>query len=290
MAIGGMTYGITPLELAGAYQLYANGGTFTKPYSYTRVLDSSGNVVLQKNTTPVRVISQETAVIINRLMQKVVNEAPGTGTAAKLPNMTVAGKTGTSSNNNDQWFVGITPYYVGVVWMGYDEQQAINYTGHSYPPPIVWKNVMGPLHEGLSDPGFFDSPTWWKKPSARYPAESQPTNAPTQRWGIIKKITSPAPAPCAATTPILPTSGGTPTTRATSGASTIPAPPKILLRVPTLPTPRVPAKINKGLRHFGGGLFAALKLRNQSSSCFSTRRTRSFPRWRRIAAAQIPGT
>lgn len=156
MALGGMNKGMTPLELAGAYQVYANGGMFTRPYCYTRVEDSGGNIVLEKDTSAERVISYETSTIVNKLMQRVTSAPLGTGTAANLGTMPVAGKTGTSSDDKDQWFVGITPYYIGVVWLGYDHPQQIRYTSLPYPPPVLWKNVMRDLHEGL-DPVQFDA-------------------------------------------------------------------------------------------------------------------------------------
>ncbi|WP_159449044.1 transglycosylase domain-containing protein [Provencibacterium massiliense] len=152
MAIGGTTKGVTLLELAGAYQIDANGGTYTKPTSYTRVYDRENSLLLEADTTATRVISKETSSILNLMMQQVVSTAPGTGTAARftgdLAGMPVAGKTGTSSDNKDQWFVGITPYYIGVTWMGYAPvAQPINYI--QFPTPIVWRNVMQPIHEGL---------------------------------------------------------------------------------------------------------------------------------------------
>lgn len=157
MALGGSTYGVTLLELSGAYQILANGGTYTKPTSYYRVLDSEGNVVLETDATQKRVITKETSSIINLMMQQVTTTAPGTGTTARLggtaAGIPVAGKTGTSSDNKDQWFVGITPYYTGIVWMGYAPvAQPINYI--QFPTPIVWKNVMQPIHEGLEAKDF----------------------------------------------------------------------------------------------------------------------------------------
>jgi len=161
MALGGMTYGVTPLEMAGGYQMYVNGGYFTEPYAYTKVLDSSGKVVLEKDTSARQVLSEETAVIINKLLQKVVNAAPGTGVAANLGFMPTAGKTGTSTDDVDQWFIGITPYYVCQVWLGYDEKTADNSYGqikyYSYPPPKLWKAIMGPLHEDLEYKNFIES-------------------------------------------------------------------------------------------------------------------------------------
>lgn len=154
MAIGGTAKGVTLLELAGAYQMDANGGTYTRPTSYTVVRDSDQNVLLEADTTPKRVISRETSSILNLMMQQVTTTSPGTGTQARfqgdLAAMPVAGKTGTSSDNKDQWFVGITPYYIGVTWMGYAPvAQSINYPPYPFPTPILWRNVMQPMHEGL---------------------------------------------------------------------------------------------------------------------------------------------
>ncbi|MBQ4100718.1 MAG: hypothetical protein IJC83_04135, partial [Oscillospiraceae bacterium] len=147
MSLGALTDGVTVLEMAGAYQIYANGGTFTKPYSYTRVEDANGNIILEHKDTYNRVISEETATIVNKLMQRVVTGPNGTGKTAKFSEMPVAGKTGTSSDDLDQWFAGVTPYYVGVVWFGYEIPQTVRYS--SYPPPIIWKNIMAEIHEGL---------------------------------------------------------------------------------------------------------------------------------------------
>lgn len=154
MAIGGTAKGVTLLELAAAYQMNANGGTYTKPTSYTVVRDSNQDVLLEADTTPKRVISRETSSILNLMMQQVTTSSPGTGTQARfqgdLAQMPVAGKTGTSSDNKDQWFVGITPYYIGVTWMGYAPvAQPINYPPYPFPTPILWRNVMQPMHEGL---------------------------------------------------------------------------------------------------------------------------------------------
>lgn len=149
MALGAMTGGVTPLEMAAGYQMFGNGGLFYKPHSYTVVLDSNGNVVLENKAVPKRVISVETATIMNKLLQRVTNSAPGTGTPAKFSAMPIAGKTGTSSDDKDQWFIGVTPYYVGVCWLGYDVSETINYRGYYYPPPIIWKNVMAPIHADL---------------------------------------------------------------------------------------------------------------------------------------------
>ena len=160
MALGGLTNGVTPLEMASAYQIFGNGGLFTAPHSYTKVLDSEGNVILENKAVPKRVISQETASIMNKLMMQVVNASPGTGTNARFRNsdMPIAGKTGTSDNDYNQWFIGLTPYYVAACYLGYDEQETINYSGYYYPPPIIWRNIMEPIHADLPMASFAYSP------------------------------------------------------------------------------------------------------------------------------------
>jgi len=160
MALGGLTKGVTPLEMAAAYQIFGNGGLFTEPHSYTKVMDSEGNVILENKAVPRRVISYETASIMNRLMMQVVNASPGTGTNARFSSveMPIAGKTGTSDNDYNQWFIGLTPYYVAACYLGYDEQDTINYSGYYYPPPIIWKNIMEPIHAELPMANFNYSP------------------------------------------------------------------------------------------------------------------------------------
>ena len=157
MALRGMTVGVTPLEMAAAYQMFGNGGLYYKPHSYTKVLDYEGNVILENKVVPVRAISYETATVMNKLLQRVTNAAPGTGTSARFSNMPIAGKTGTSDKDYNEWFIGVTPYYVGVCYLGYDEQETINYSGYYYPPPIIYKNIMGPIHADLPVIGFEDS-------------------------------------------------------------------------------------------------------------------------------------
>ena len=192
MALGGLTHGITPLEMAGAYQIFGNGGLYTPPYSYTKVLDAKGDIILEKDTTPRRVITQETATILNKLMQRVTTGPYGTGRAAKFSSMPVAGKTGTSSEDYDQWFMGVTPYYVTAVWMGYDTPATIRYVGLTYPPPVAYKSIMGPIHEGLEVKDF---PVWGQVEKAMYCTESGGLaldTCPTTAEGWYKSSNLPA--------------------------------------------------------------------------------------------------
>ena len=166
MALGSMTEGVTPLEMVGGYQIIANGGEFTKPYAYLRVEDADGRVILEPDTSSRQVIGRDTATILNKLLQNVVNADGGTGRAAAISNMPTAGKTGTSTDDVDQWFIGMTPYYVCGVWMGYDTPITYDRNGDevknqirypSYPPPILFQSIMAPLHANLPYASFYES-------------------------------------------------------------------------------------------------------------------------------------
>ena len=148
MALGSFTQGVSPIELAGAYQMIGNGGLYIEPHSYTKVLDSEGAVVLTANTAPERVISAETSMILNKLCQEVVYGQYGTAnSSAQIPGFTVAGKTGSASDNTDLWFVGMTPQYLGVCWLGYSEgMKEIKYS--TYPTPVIWQAIMKQVMKG----------------------------------------------------------------------------------------------------------------------------------------------
>ena len=156
LGLGALTDGVTVLQMTGAYQIFANGGTYTKPYSYTQVLDAAtGEVVLENKGESNRVISDETAYIMNRLLYQVVNGATeGTGRAAKVKGAEVVGKTGTSDDNYNQWFIGCTPKYVAALWIGYDRNKEVTYSS-SYPPVNAWKQVMQEVVKLDKDPGTF---------------------------------------------------------------------------------------------------------------------------------------
>lgn len=147
LALGGLTHGISVLELTAAYSPFVNQGIYTKPYSYTSVLDSKGNEILSHSPQSEIAMSESTAYITSMMLREVVTS--GTGGGAQLPSgIFTAGKTGTTSDNNDRWFVGYTPYYTAAVWYGYDTPQSIKASGNPCIP--VWKKVMTQIHSGLS--------------------------------------------------------------------------------------------------------------------------------------------
>ena len=152
-ALGGITHGVSNLELTAAYATLANKGVYTKPMFYTQILDQNNNVVLENLPQTTNVIKESTAFLITDAMIDVVTD--GTGRNLRLDNMTVSGKTGTTSFYNDLWFVGYTPYYTCSVWSGYDTNENLPKEGiyRSYHQQL-WQKVMTRVHEGLSDPGF----------------------------------------------------------------------------------------------------------------------------------------
>ncbi len=156
IALGGLTDGVSVLEMCAAYCAFPNGGKYIEPSFYTKVTDFEGNIVLEHKAAEYIAISETTARDMVSMMQGVVTG--GTGTVARLSNMPAAGKTGTTSNNHDRWFVGYTPYYVGAVWFGYDQPAPLRGFG-SNPAAVAWQKVMAPIHEDLEYQEFFANDT-----------------------------------------------------------------------------------------------------------------------------------
>ena len=133
LALGGLTEGVTPLEMACAYATIANGGDYNEPSFYTKVLDKNGKEILYKNYMPTRAMKKSTAAMLTTCLQDVVTYGTGTG-YIKAGNMPIAGKTGNTNDDKDQWFCGFTPYYTIACWNGYDTPRAIGYRSYgSYP-------------------------------------------------------------------------------------------------------------------------------------------------------------
>ena len=152
LALGGLTQGIYPIEHAAAYGTLANSGIYLSPKLYTKVLDKYDEVLIEKTSELREVVSPQTAYIVTSMLKDVVTGISATGSAASLPNMNVAGKTGTTNSSKDRWFAGYTPYYVGSVWVGYDQQKVISVSGN--PAAKIWKAVMLKVHEGLQNKAF----------------------------------------------------------------------------------------------------------------------------------------
>ncbi|SHH63926.1 penicillin-binding protein 1A [Sporanaerobacter acetigenes] len=154
LGLGGMTKGLTPLEMTAAYGAIANSGTYTEPITFTKILDKDGNVLIENNPKQNMVVSPEIAYIMSDILRTTV--ANGIAGRAQIPKMPTAGKTGTTQENADAWFVGFTPYYVSAVWIGNDSP-TIKLTKGSAMAAELWKNIMIKVHENL-EPQNFEMP------------------------------------------------------------------------------------------------------------------------------------
>ena len=150
MSLGQFYNGCTVREMAQAYCSIVNDGIFTYSRTYTMLTDSEGSIVIDNTPRTIQAFEPNTAYTLTYLLQNAVEH--GTGTEAALWSVPVAGKTGSSGQYMDRWFVGCTPYYVAAVWTGYDQQEAIQVSGN--PAAQLWKKVMSPLHDGLAWKSF----------------------------------------------------------------------------------------------------------------------------------------
>ncbi|MDT8717455.1 PBP1A family penicillin-binding protein [Clostridium sp. 19966] len=145
----GQFEGSNTLQMSAAFGTFANGGTYTTPKLYTKVVDKTGKVLLENKTTTRKILSPQSAYIMYDLLKGPTSSLPGaTASSAKFSDMPAAGKTGTSSNKKDFWFCGVTPYYSGAVWIGNDRKTP--YTGvSSYTSATIWGKIMSVAHQGL---------------------------------------------------------------------------------------------------------------------------------------------
>lgn len=167
-ALGGITKGVSNLEMTAAYAAIANDGVYTKPRFFTKILDHNGKVLIDNEPETKQVLKDSTAFLLTDAMSESLKSnrkftRPGvsinsTSTRSALTGMSAAGKSGTTTANNDIWFVGYTPYYTAGIWGGCDNNQKlkhgnVNNGGTSFHKDI-WRNIMNRVHEGMSDPGF----------------------------------------------------------------------------------------------------------------------------------------
>ena len=153
LAIGGMTDGISPLEMASAYGTIANDGVYITPTFYTKVVDNSRNTVLTPKQETKRAISEQNAYIVKKIVQEPVVGASGTAKYCAISGMDVAAKTGTTDKSYDRWLCGFTPYYAAATWFGYDDSEEVK--GFSKNPAgQIWSAVMADIHKNLAGASF----------------------------------------------------------------------------------------------------------------------------------------
>ncbi|MBO6127017.1 MAG: transglycosylase domain-containing protein [Clostridia bacterium] len=140
LATGGTHGGVTPVEMAAAYQIFGNYGKYYKPTTYFYVTNKKGNVILDNRELGYKqVIREDTAYVMNRLMRQVIIGAEGTGRNANIENWEIVGKTGTTNDDHDSWFVGLSPVCLGAIWTGSDKPKRITETRYA---TSIWKKIM----------------------------------------------------------------------------------------------------------------------------------------------------
>ena len=167
ISLGGLTYGLTPLEEAAAYETFVNGGVYKTPIFYTKVLDSNNNVLFEKRAEETQVYDPGVAWIMTDVLHTVVTR--GIGRSASISSQPAGGKTGTTSNMYDIWFSGFTPYYSMSLWMGNDINMSVS--NYSYKAAGFWAAIMGRVCEDLPRASFSEKPATVQQVAGEYYTE-----------------------------------------------------------------------------------------------------------------------
>ena len=161
LSIGGLSRGISPLEMAGAYGTIANDGVYVTPIFYTKVVDKNGNTVLTPKQEKNRVFTEQNAYLTREITEEPVKSG-GTATYCAIPGIETCAKTGSTDDYVDRWLCGMTPYYTAACWWGYDnDQEPLKYpNGTSYsvdgrnPAGQIWSTIMKAIHKDLPNKNF----------------------------------------------------------------------------------------------------------------------------------------
>lgn len=155
LALGGITNGVSPLEMAAAYATIANDGEYITPIFYTKVEDKNGKTIIEPTQERHRVLSEQNAYILKSLLTEPVVGSSGTASYCKISGIDVAAKTGTTNEDKDRWLCGFTPYYAAATWYGYDDPKEVKYSGKpSNPAGALWSAIMKNIHKGLDSKKF----------------------------------------------------------------------------------------------------------------------------------------
>ena len=148
-ALGGLYRGVSALEMTSAFATLENEGTFKEPTCIVQITDANGRVIVSDRIRTRQIYEPEATRKMTYCLTKVMEK--GTGKAGKLDNISCAGKTGTTNDNKDQWFVGYTAYYTTGIWVGYDMPKSMDKLPDDTQPLIIWKNYMEKIHKGKED-------------------------------------------------------------------------------------------------------------------------------------------
>lgn len=184
-SLGGFTYGTNTLEMAAAYLTLENDGVYRRPTCIVRIMNAKGETVIEVEDASKQVYDAGATRIMTDVLTGVFTE--GTGKGLGLSGMVAAGKTGTTSDKKDGWFVGYTPYYTTAVWVGYDYPKTMSdLYGNTY-PGFIWHDFMEGIHKGLEPAEFLTYVnTWSEEPLDESEEEIEDEN------GFMDEITTPS--------------------------------------------------------------------------------------------------
>ncbi len=188
LALGGMTYGVTVREMAAGYQIFGNAGIYNSPHTYNKVETEDGEVLLEHVVENERAIEEDTATVMNRILQTVTSYGTAAEVSGDWTNIQLFSKTGTTDNNKDAYFAGGTPYYVGALWMGYDSNQISLSYDQRMSSKYLFSKCMEVLHEDLPAATFEE---WGDVEGAYYDKESgvavsEKEEGKEYKWGYYK--------------------------------------------------------------------------------------------------------
>jgi len=148
------SFDATPLEMVAAYSAVANNGIYIEPTFYTKVVDSTGNTILETKQERRTVMSEAAAYVTKEVLTQPIKS--GTSTACGISGMSVGAKTGTTNDDFDRWFCGFTPYYTAATWYGYDKPETVNWSGYN-PAALIWRGTMREIHKDLKSAKFSET-------------------------------------------------------------------------------------------------------------------------------------
>ena len=160
LALGGLEHGITPLQMAAAYNTISNDGVYIEPTFYTKILNNDNDTIIKTKQKKRRVFSKSVAFILKQLLTQPVKGTYGTATYCNISGVDVAAKTGTTDEDYDKWLCGFTPYYTATCWFGYDQNKTIEFNNRN-PAGLIWANVMSRIHAGKESAKFEMPSGFW---------------------------------------------------------------------------------------------------------------------------------
>ncbi|MFF2531597.1 transglycosylase domain-containing protein [Brevibacillus sp. NPDC058079] len=154
IGVGGFTYGVTPLEMAGGFSTLARNGKYIEPSAIMKIVDHANETIYENKYVSTLVYDSGSAYVMTDILKGTLQQRRASGYGLGVPNMPTAGKTGTTNDSKDGWFAGYTPYYTAVTWVGNDQPTSISKLYGATYPGHMWNDFMTEIHKGLKPIDF----------------------------------------------------------------------------------------------------------------------------------------